>query len=130
MSEEWQLEIRIYFEDTDFSGVVYHANYLKYFERGRTEALRTTGLNHHDLLEKEQLVFTLRHIDVTYHRPAKIDDVLTIKTIISEIRGARLIFSQKAYREKDLLAEAIVTVACMTLEGRPQRLPKDMREEF
>ncbi|MEM9988449.1 MAG: tol-pal system-associated acyl-CoA thioesterase [Pseudomonadota bacterium] len=130
MSEEWQLEIRIYFEDTDFSGIVYHANYLKYFERGRTEALRSTGLNHHDLLEKEQLVFTLRHIDVTYHRPAKIDDVVNIRTTISEIRGARLIFSQKAYRGEDLLAEAIVTVACMTLEGRPQRLPKDMREGF
>nr|WP_183819535.1 tol-pal system-associated acyl-CoA thioesterase [Parvularcula dongshanensis] len=122
------MDARVYYEDTDFSGVVYHANYLRYFERGRTEAMRAAGGSHAAMLEAaEPLAFTVRDIEVRYLRPARVDDLLTIETTLAEMRGARMIFDQAVLRDGEVLATGRVTVACMTLGGKPRRIPQEMR---
>lgn len=119
------LPIRIYYEDTDFSGMVYHANYARYCERGRSSFLADAGVPHKDLLELEEpLAFTLQRIELDFFRPARIDDLLHVHTIYTEARGARLSARQRVFRGEDLLVEAAVRAACISLEGRPRRLPK------
>ena len=123
--------IRIYYEDTDFSGVVYHAAYLKFFERGRTEALRASGVHHSQLLEREEpLAFTIRKMVTEWIVPAKIDDVLEVRTGFTDAKGARMFLTQEIWREETLLARAQVEAACMSLDGRPRRLPKDVLENI
>lgn len=121
---DFTTQVRVYYEDTDFSGVVYHANYLKFFERGRTEALRETGIGHAELLEGEEpLAFTARSISVDFEKPARIDDLLEVKSRIDRLKGARLWFVQEIRRGEECLATAQVEIACISLEGRPRRLP-------
>ncbi|WP_370338175.1 tol-pal system-associated acyl-CoA thioesterase [Parvularcula marina] len=131
MSLTTTLEIRVYYEDTDFSGLVYHANYLKYFERGRTEGLRHCGFTNSALIAREEpLVFAVRKMDLDYHLAARMDDLLTITTTVTEVKGARMIFDQKAERDGVLIASAQVIVACLTPEGRPRRIPQDVISVF
>lgn len=119
--------IRIYYEDTDFSGVVYHASYLKFFERGRTEALRASGVHHTALLNRaEPLAFAVRKMTTEWIVPARIDDLLEVRTWFREIRGARMLLGQQIWRDATLLASAQVEAAAMTLEGRPRRVPADI----
>ncbi|WP_051881500.1 tol-pal system-associated acyl-CoA thioesterase [Parvularcula oceani] len=126
-----ELQVRVYYEDTDFSGVVYHANYLRFFERGRTEAMRAAGGSHAEMLEADEpLAFTVRSLSMDYMRPARIDDLLTVRTTLSEVRGARMVFGQAVLRGEEVLAAGEVTVACMTMEGRPRRLPPALRRLF
>jgi len=121
------IEVRVYYEDTDFSGVVYHANYLKFFERGRTEALRETGIGHAALLEGEdKLAFTARRLDVEFIKPARIDDLLQVRSTVTAAKGARLWFSQEIWRGEEQLASAEVEIACISLDGKPRRLPADL----
>lgn len=124
------INIRVYYEDTDFSGMVYHANYLKYFERGRTESLRqTAGLNHADLFAADDpLAFTARRISVEYIQPARIDDFLEVRSSPTKAKGARLYFHQEIWREDICLATADVEIAAISAEGRPRRLPKEIIE--
>ncbi|MEM9619453.1 MAG: tol-pal system-associated acyl-CoA thioesterase [Pseudomonadota bacterium] len=123
----FRLPIRIYYEDTDFSGVVYHAAYLKFFERGRTEALRACGVHHSEMLEREEpLAFAVRKMTTEWIAPARIDDLLEVRTVFASFRGARMFLDQEIWRAETLLARAGVEAACMSLEGRPRRLPKDI----
>lgn len=125
------IQIRIYYEDTDFSGIVYHANYLKFFERGRTEGMRETGFSNSSLMTRDDpIVFAVRSMNIDYHSAARMDDILTISTIVKEVRGARMVFSQRAERDSELIATAEVTAACLTPEGRPRRFPKDVLDAF
>ena len=131
MSLTTTLDIRVYYEDTDFSGLVYHANYLKYFERGRTEGLRQCGFTNSDLMAREEpLVFAVRKMDLDYHLAARMDDLLTVTTTVTEVKGARMIFDQKAERDGVPIASAQVIVACLTPEGRPRRIPQDVASVF
>lgn len=114
--------VRVYFEDTDFSGVVYHASYLRFFERGRSDYLRCTGQNHADLA-KTGAAFAVAKMEISFKRPARIDDVLTVTTRIAETSAVRLIFTQSIMREAVTVAEATVTVVLLGPLGRPQRLP-------
>jgi len=123
------LPIRVYFEDTDFSGIVYYANYLKCCERGRSDLLRLLGV-HHKELAASNLAFAVRRVEADYLRPAQIDDVLEVHTKLEELRGARFVLLQSIMRGQETLFEAKVTAALLTLEGRPQRLPKDMLVKF
>lgn len=124
---EFQISIRIYYEDTDFSGVVYHARYLHFFERGRTEALRACGVSHTALLGRDEpLAFAVRKMTTEWLSPARIDDLLEVKTRFVEVRGARMTLAQEITREGTLLAHADVEAACMNLAGRPRRLPPDI----
>ena len=133
MSDEtiYRLPIRIYYEDTDFSGVVYHAAYLKFFERGRTEALRACGVHHSELLTRDEpLAFAVRKMTTEWLIPAKIDDLLEVRTRFVSAKGARMILAQEIWREDALLARADVEAACMSVSGRPRRLPADVISRF
>ncbi len=119
------LPIRVYYEDTDFSGIVYHASYLRFMERGRTEFLRACGLSHSALLDDPSpLVFAVRQMQIGFVAPARIDDALVVKTAFTAARGARLEARQEVFLRDDLLIEAEVQIACLSPAGRPKRLPK------
>ncbi|KZL20842.1 Acyl-CoA thioester hydrolase YbgC [Pseudovibrio axinellae] len=123
------LPVRVYYEDTDFSGVVYHASYLKFMERGRTEVLRMRGVHHHELdtgLHGERLAFAVRHMDIDFLKPARIDDVLEVHTDITECKGVRLIIQQRVMRGDEVLITAKVTAVAISAEGKPRRLPKGL----
>ena len=125
-----RLGLRVYYEDTDFSGVVYHANYLRFFERGRTEALRAAGGSHAELMDTEGLAFTVTELSIKYRRGARVDDELVVETTLAQLKGARMVFEQAVRRGDEVLATGTVTVACMTMDGRPRRLPEGMRVLF
>jgi acyl-CoA thioester hydrolase len=126
-----RLPIRIYYEDTDFSGVVYHAAYLKFFERGRTEALRACGVHHAELLKRDEpLAFAVRKMTTEWLVPAKIDDLLEVRTRFVAAKGARMLLAQEIWRGEAHLARAEVEAACMNLDGRARRLPVALLKAF
>ena len=128
---EFKLPVRIYYEDTDFSGVVYHAPYLHFFERGRTEALRACGVHHSEMLKREEpLAFAVRKMTTEWISPARIDDLLEVRTRFLDFKGARMLLSQEIHRGDALIARADVEAACMNLDGRPRRLPADLMARF
>lgn len=122
-----EMDIRVYYEDTDFGGVVYYANYLKFIERGRTEALRGMGIDQ-VALKAEGRVFVVRRAEVDWLAPARFDDILTVKTRPSWVRGASAGMAQEVWHDRKCLLTAEVTIACMTADGRPARLPDSVRQ--
>ncbi|MEG6507464.1 tol-pal system-associated acyl-CoA thioesterase [Methyloligella sp. 2.7D] len=125
------LPVRVYFEDTDFAGIVYHANYLKFIERGRTDFIRLLGIHHQELAnpqEGEPSVFVVRRIEIDYLRPAKLDDVLEVVTTCEEIGGASLTLAQEVMRGETVVARAKVIVVLISPSGKPQRIGKLIRE--
>jgi len=125
-----RMAVRVYYEDTDFSGIVYHANYLRFMERGRTNYLRLLGIDHAGLFAAAQdaapLAFVVRSMRIEFLKPARMDDVLTIVTTAEEVRGASIRLRQAVMRGADALVEAQVRVACVC-DGRPQAIPKPLR---
>lgn len=120
-----RLAIRVYYEDTDFSGAVYHANYLKFCERGRSDFLRLRGIHHHELNAKGRSGFVVRRMACDFLRPAGIDDILTVETRVVGVGGARLELRQRIWRGGELLFMAEVTAA-LAAGGRPRRLPPEI----
>ena len=121
------LDVRVYFEDTDFSGVVYHARYLHFLERGRTDFLRMKGIGHRQLADGafgEPMAFAVRQMTIDFLRPARIDDVLTVETRTVLLGGARVILDQKIVRDGQVLVEARVKVAVISPAGKPRRMPE------
>ena len=128
---EFKITIRVYYEDTDFSGVVYHARYLHFFERGRTEALRAVDISHTELLgRQEPLAFAVRKMTTEWIAPARIDDLLDVSTRFLEVKGARMLIGQEIRRGDALVARADVEAACMNLAGKPRRLPAELAARF
>ena len=121
--------VRIYYEDTDFSGNVYHAAYLKFFERGRTEFLRDIGISH-TALAAEGLAFAVRRMEIEFIGAAHIDDQLLVTTQVAEISGARLTLAQTILRDDQTLTSASVMVAAIRTSGGPARLPAALRERL
>jgi acyl-CoA thioester hydrolase len=124
-------QVRVYYEDTDFSGVVYHASYLRFMERGRTNYLRLIGADHRALFEQAAaeapgFAFVVRHMDIAFRKPAHMDDVLDIVTTPEEVKGASVTLHQKVMRGPDLLVEAHVQVAFVS-GGRAKPIPKPLR---
>jgi acyl-CoA thioester hydrolase len=118
------LPVRIYYEDTDFSGLVYHANYVRYFERGRSDFLRLAGVSHTDLLERhDPAAFVVTRMEIDFKRPARIDDALLVRTTYDAARGARLTITQRITRGEELIAQAQVSAACISLDGKPRKPP-------
>jgi acyl-CoA thioester hydrolase len=118
------LPVRVYYEDTDFTGVVYHANYLRYFERGRSEFLRLTGVSHTQLRALDQpMAFVVVRMTIDYRRAARIDDALIVRTEYDRVEKARLKVRQTLERGLDVIAEAVEEIACIDLDGRPRRPP-------
>ena len=124
---EHVLPVRIYYEDTDFTGVVYHGGYVRFFERGRTDFLRLAGVSHAGLLERpDPLAFTVVKLAIEFKRPARIDDALQVRTRYTAVRGPRLFISQRILRGAESIAEAEVEAACIDLAGRARRPPPDL----
>jgi acyl-CoA thioester hydrolase len=131
LSNPFLFPIRIYYEDTDFSGLVYHARYLHFFERGRTEAIRECGVAHTALLAREEpLAFTVRKMTIEWLAPARMDDLLEVRTHFGDAKGARMILVQELWRRESLLAKADVEIACIALDGRPRRVPAEIVAKF
>ncbi len=118
--------VRIYYEDTDFSGNVYHAAYLKFFERARTEFLRTLGI-HHSELSEAGLAFAVRSMQIDFLAPARIDDMLDVETVVESASGARLNLKQTIVREGTVLTTATLVVAAIKTSGGAARLPAPLR---
>jgi acyl-CoA thioester hydrolase len=122
------LPIRVYYEDTDFSGAVYHANYLKFCERARSDCLRLMGIHHSALHGTAS--FVVRRMECDFLKPALIDDLLEVETRFGEFGGARMELSQAVKRSGEKLFEAQVRVALVDRNGRPKRLPQEMTKTF
>jgi acyl-CoA thioester hydrolase len=122
-----RLPIRVYYEDTDLAGVVYYANYLRFIERGRSEALRDLGVDQAAMKRDLGLVFVVRKLTIDYYAPAAFDDMLEVRTQVTRLRGASVEMVQEVWRGPACLNRAAVTIACMDGAGRPQRLPEDVR---
>jgi acyl-CoA thioester hydrolase len=125
------LPVRVYYEDTDFSGVVYHASYLRFMERGRTDYLRLLGADHRALFEQTEaeapgFAFVVRSMNIEFLKPARMDDVLTITTAPHEVKGASITLHQRVLRGDELLVEAQVRVAFVS-GGRARPIPKALR---
>ncbi|CAN5315595.1 tol-pal system-associated acyl-CoA thioesterase [soil metagenome] len=118
------MNLRVYYEDTDAGGVVYYANYLRFFERARTELLRSTGVDQRPLLETSRIGFVVRRLAIDYLATARLDDLLTITTTVSRIRNASIDFEQTAWRDGIRLAAAAVRIAAIDVDrGKPVGLP-------
>jgi acyl-CoA thioester hydrolase len=123
------LPLRVYYEDTDLSGVVYHANYLRYMERARTEFFRLAGVTKMaDLDSEEPTAWAIREVRARYHRPARVDDALSVRTQLVAISGARIEALQGIHAGKILLVEGRIEACIITLTGKPRRLPQSLRD--
>ncbi len=122
-----QISVKIYYEDTDAGGVVYYGNYLRYLERARTEYLLDHGISvaefHH-----QGLFFAVTHVDIHYKRPAKLGETITITTEIAEMKNASAVLKSLIFRNDTILVEAYVTFVCIDKEGKPRRLPGELRK--
>ncbi len=119
---EHLLPVRVYYEDTDFTGLVYHANYVRYFERGRSDFLRMVGIGHAQLLDgATPMAFVIAEMGLTFLKPARIDEALVVRTRYDRIKGPRLLISQAIERGGETLCRAEVTAVCIHLDGRPRR---------
>lgn len=125
MPEAFDWTVRVYYEDTDAGGIVFYANYLKFFERARTEWLRAAGVGQQELLAAEGAAFVVKSAALDYHAPARLDDVLTIRTTVEKLGRASVQFAQQAWKDDVLLTSASVKVGCVDIATmRPRSLPE------
>ena len=128
MSNGQPFPLRIYYEDTDAGGVVYYANYLKFAERARTEALRAAGLEQSELIKKHKIAFVVRKCDIEFLKPARLDDLLTIETILTDISKVSIQMEQTIKRGKEKLVALAVKLAIVDTDLKLARLPDSVRE--
>lgn len=130
--EGHRLTQRVYYEDTDFSGLVYHARYLHFLERGRTDYLRCLGVEQSALIgiDEEGLVFVVHRMEIDFKAPARMDDVLEIRTTTTKAGGAKMVLEQEIRRDDQLLIAAKVVIAVVNRVGRPRRLPEGLAQRF
>ena len=127
----FQFPVRIYYEDTDAGGVVYHARYLHFFERARTEYLRTLDFSQQMLLNERNVAFVVKTMTIDYRLPARLDDWLVVETKISEVQGAAILFTQQLKRDELILCTATVKVASVDLSKmKPVALPDEVKAAF
>jgi acyl-CoA thioester hydrolase len=122
--------VRVYYEDTDVGGVVYHANYLRFMERARSDLLRVLGIDQRAAFEKGEGIYAVTEVQIRYWKPAKFDDALLVRTRMEALRHASCMLKQKIMRGDELLTEATVKLAFLTSEGRPQRQPVEWVKKF
>jgi acyl-CoA thioester hydrolase len=121
---EFVWPIRVYYEDTDSGGVVYHSNYLNFMERARTEWVRSLGFEQDELITQHQCLFAVHSMQLNFRKPAKFNDALEVKSVLLKAVGASMDFEQKIYRDDELLCEAVVKVACLNSDRfRPRSIP-------
>lgn len=125
------IPVRVYWEDTDAGGIVYHASHIRFFERGRTEYLRALGIRQSDLAAGPMpLFFAVRRMETDYLKPARLDDLLTVTTSTRDIGGARMTLDQVLTRGEETIARAVVTVVAIGCDARPHRIPAHLRALF
>ncbi len=125
------LPVRIYYEDTDFTGLVYHANYLRYFERGRSDFLRLMDVRHSALLDAETpMGFAVNKLNIEFLKPARIDDALIVRSSYEAVRGPRIFILQSLERDGETLVRAEVQICCISLTGRALRPPNMLLERL
>ncbi len=132
------IDIRVYYEDTDAGGVVYHANYLKFAERGRTEFLRYLGYENNELKKSKGILFVVRHMDINYLKPAFLDDSLSMVTAIESMKNSSFVMHQAVFKqnnvakdgqEPELICDMHVALVCVDTENyRPVRMPEEVRQ--
>jgi acyl-CoA thioester hydrolase len=122
--------LRVYIEDTDLGGVVYHANYLRFLERARSDLVRSLGIDQRAAIERGDGVYAVAEMHIKYCRPARLEDELVIMSQLDEIRGASCVIRQKVLRGHEILADATVTVVFLTPQGRPRRQPPEWVKKF
>lgn len=120
------LRVKIYYEDTDAGGIVYHANYLKYLERARTEFLAEKGINIAEC-HKKGILFVVTRVDIHYKKPAFLGDILDVYTEIAELKKATMVIKNQIKRGEDLICEALVYIACLNERLKPRRLPIEIK---
>jgi len=124
------MKINVYYEDTDASGRVYHSNYLKYFERGRTDFLYRLGFNHKTLLEKYELYFVVKACDINFKKPAYFEDELVVVTNIEKISKVKIIFHQMLKKENVIIVDSKITITSININGKITKMPNEMLEKF
>lgn len=122
--------VRAYYEDTDLSGVVYHANYLKWFERARSDMLRLLGVDQRAAVDAGEGAYAVADLSIAYRVPARLDDAVQIETRVEDLRAASCRMHQRAFRNGTLLAEARLRVGFVAPDGRPRRQPEAWRQAF
>ncbi len=123
--------IRVYYEDTDAGGVVFYANYLKFFERARTEMLRDLGFEQDQLIQIQKLIFVVRSVKVDYLKPAKFNDLINVNSVVIEKKKTSLIFKQSILREDLLLCDAEIRIACLDAQTmKPKPIPTEILEKI
>ncbi|MDP1912026.1 tol-pal system-associated acyl-CoA thioesterase [Brevundimonas sp.] len=128
---EHRLPVRVYYEDTDFTGLVYHGSYVRYFERGRSDCLRLMGIGHAELLDGDRpMAFVVSKMGLSFLKPARIDDQLLVRTRYDAIKGPRLLISQAITHGEDVLCRAAVEVVCIHMDGRPRRPTQTLRDRI
>ena len=122
-----KFQTRVYYEDTDLAGIVYYANYLKFIERARTEYVRELGVDQARLKADEGVVFAVRKVEAEYLQPARFDDILQVQTSARIVTGARIVLGQDVWRADALLFRSTVTLVALNSEGKPARIPAELR---
>lgn len=130
MTQVHELPVRVYYEDTDAGGIVYHASYIRFAERGRTEMLRASGFSHAALLHDKGYAFAVASLTAQFKAPAKLDDLLTVKTHISRLGGASMDMQQDIYRGETLICEIKVALVCVDKALKAVRLPEEVRRLY
>lgn len=129
--EQFKAQYRVYYEDTDAGGVVYYANYLKFAERARTDYLRARGIEQTALQKEEGLVFVVHRVEATFHKPAKLDDLLDVSVEVKELKGATIHMEQAILRGAEKLCSVKVEVICVQAAGfKPARIPEALKAKF
>jgi acyl-CoA thioester hydrolase len=127
----YSFPVRVYFENTDAGGVVYHSEYLKFLERARTEWLRHLGYDHQTLGRVHKLTFVVTSMSIDFVKPARLDDAVAVSVQVESIGKVRCVFQQEVRREDEVLVRAKVTVACVTAEGfKPTEIPEALRRKM
>jgi len=132
VKNEFNMQVRVYYEDTDAGGVVYHSNYLNFMERARTEWLRHIGFEQHTLIEKDEILFAVRKISIDYHKPALFNELLNIKTRVIHTRRASLIFEQIIFNQsEETICKAEIKIACLnSTTMKPEPIPETIISEL
>ncbi len=129
--KEFRWPVRVYYEDTDAGGIVYHTSYLKYMERARTEYLRALGYSQKQLRTEQDIAFVVIRVDISFKRPAVFDDELTVTVALGKAAGASLTFHQTICRDDEQLCEADIAVACLSAGSyTPRRMPKPLIKDI
>jgi acyl-CoA thioester hydrolase len=130
MGEIFATRLRVYYQDTDAGGIVYHANYLNFAERGRTEALRAMGIPHAQMVRQFNAMFVVRRVVIDYQRPARIDEEIRVETQVVRVGGASATLRQQILRDTDSLVVLELGLACATLDGKDTRMPEPWRQRL